>query len=110
VYGNGPDAAKFVKLRAVITIPGVSAVSPMSDQKTNKKLTIEDNHFMSRVDIEALTEGERDRVVDECRVGGRVMHSDGGVRQTRDHLLQPTDALHARDRRAKGRAVPELQV
>ena len=65
---------------------------------------------MRRVDIEALTEGEGDWVIYERRVSGRVVHSNGSVRQPRDHLLQPANSLYAGDWRAKGRPVPELQI
>lgn len=61
---------------------------------------------MSSVHVEALVEGERDRVVVECRVGRRVVFLDRRMCQPCDELLDPADALGPCDRVSKRRAIP----
>lgn len=64
---------------------------------------------MRRVDVEALPERERDGVVVERRVGRGVVHGDRGVGEACNELLDPADALHARDGGAEGGAIPVRQ-
>ena len=46
-----------------------------------KERTVEYDDLMSSVNVEALVEGERDRVIVECRVGRRVVLLDRRVSQ-----------------------------
>lgn len=72
--------------------------------------TVEDDDVVRGVDVQALAERERPRVVGERRVRGRVVQRDGRVREPRDELLHVPDAERTRDGRAERGVVPEVEV
>jgi len=82
----------------------------MIENKYNRKHTIQNNDLMRCIDIQALIEWERDRVIIQRRVGRRVVYSDRGMCKSRDKLLYVANTLRAGNGRAKCGTIPELEV
>jgi hypothetical protein len=92
-HGKGPEAAKLVKFRAVITV-WPSYKLPAHIRMYSETLTIENNNLVGRVNIQGIAKGEGDGVV-ESRVRRRVVFRDRRVGQARNELLNPADTLHS---------------
>ena len=65
---------------------------------------------MRRINIKPMIQRERRRIIIQRRIRTRIMHGDRRVRQARDEFLDPAYTLYARDGRAVGRVVPEIDV
>ena len=73
-------------------------------------LTVEHDHLVRGIDVEALAKREGRGVVIQGGIRGRVVNGNGRVRETCDKLLNIAYALDSAQRRAEGRSVPEVQV
>lgn len=106
--GSGPDAAKLERLRAVITRRESSHL--FSVQNIVQQIrTIQNDNFVSRVNVEALIQRECYWIVIQRSIRRRIVGLDGRVCQSGEELLYVSDPLCARDRGAKGGVVPSLQ-
>ena len=86
-------------------------VASVQDILTNVGiLTVEHDHLMRGVDVEALAKRERGLVVIQGRVRGRIVDGDGRVREAGNELLDVSNSLHASNGRAERRPVPEEKV
>ena len=67
-----------------------------------KQLTVENHNLVRGIHVQTLSEGEGDWVIIESRIPGRVVCRDGCVGESRNELLDVSNALDAGDRRAEG--------
>ena len=69
-------------------------------------LAVEDDDFMCGVDIQTLSQRERDWIIIQCGVRSRVIDRNWGVGESCDHFLNVSNALGTSDGRPKGGVVP----
>jgi hypothetical protein len=68
---------------------------------------MQNDDFMSCINIETLIEREGDGIIIERRVRRGVVHRNRGVCESCDKFLYISNAQGACERRAKCRAIPE---
>lgn len=85
--GNGPPPARLVKFKAVITVTHARLAAVMGLIWWERKRTIQNDNFVCRVNIKAVSEGKRDGVVIQRRVCGRIVCCNWRLSQPCDKLL-----------------------
>ena len=69
-----------------------------------------DHDLVRRVDVDGLVEWERNVVIHDGRVRGRVEHSDGCLREARQEFLGIAFALCSTSGAPRAECVPEVQI